>query len=113
MPVQTSAMKDFLAAEYKLRATHVALYSTVPGATAGTELSGGSPAYARMPITWTTPSNGVITGTVTFNVPAATVAGAGVHTALTAGAYLDGGSVTSQVFSSQGTYTLTLTYTQS
>jgi hypothetical protein len=41
-----------------------------------------------------------------------TVAGAGVHTAITAGTYLDGGAVTSQAFASQGTYTLTLTYTQ-
>lgn len=113
MPIQTATQKNNLATAYGNAATHAALYTTVPGGTAGTEVSGGSPAYARKPISWGAPSNGVITGTVTFDVPAGTtVAGAGVHTALTAGTYLDGGSVTSQNFASQGTYTLTLTYTQ-
>ena len=114
MAIQTTAQKNTLATAYGTAATHAALYSTVPGATAGTEISGGSPAYARKPITWGAPTNGVITATVTFDVPGTpvTVAGAGVHTAITGGTYLDGGAVTSQVFSSQGTYTLTLTYTQ-
>lgn len=113
MPIQTATQKNTLATSYGTAATHAALYSTVPSTTAGTELSGGSPAYARKPISWGAASNGVITGTVTFDVPSGvTVAGAGVHTALTAGTYLDGGAVTSQAFASQGTYTLTLTYTQ-
>jgi hypothetical protein len=111
--VQTVTQKNTLATAYGNAATHAALYSTVPGASAGTELTGGSPAYARMALTWSAASNGVITVTVTFNVASgSTVAGAGVHTALTAGTYLDGAAVTSQAFASQGTYALTLTYTQ-
>jgi len=36
-----------------------------------------------------------------------------VHTAVTGGTYLDGATVTSQAFASQGTYAVTFTYTQS
>lgn len=114
MAIATVAERNALALEYGLDATHAALYTTVPGASAGTEVTGGTPPYARKPITWSAPSSGVITGTVTFDVPTGTtLAGAGVHTALTAGTYLDGGAITSQAFATQGTYTLTLTYTQS
>lgn len=113
MAIQTATQKNTLATAYGNSATYAALYTTVPGGSAGTEVTGGSPAYARKAISWGAPANGVITGTVTFDVPSGTtVAGAGVHTALTAGTYLDGGAVTSQAFASQGTYTLTLTYTQ-
>lgn len=114
MPIQTVAQKNNLATAYGSAATHAALYTTAPGATAGTEPTGGSPAYARKAITWGAAANGAITATVTFDVPSgATVVGAGVHTALTGGSYLDGSAVTSQGFASQGTYALTLTYTQS
>ena len=114
MAIQTTTQKNNLATAYGTNATYAALYTTAPGATAGTEVTGGSPAYARKAITWGAPSNGVITATVTFDVPSGTtVVGAGVHTAVTAGTYLDGASVTSQNFASQGTYALTLTYTQS
>ena len=113
MAIQTTAQKNNLATAYGTNATHAALYTTVPGASAGTEVTGGSPAYARKAITWGAASNGVITATVTFDVPSGvTIAGAGVHTALTAGTYLDGAAVTSQAFASQGQYSLTLTYTQ-
>jgi hypothetical protein len=113
MAIQTTAMKNVLATEYGATALYAALYTTAPGATAGTEVTGGSPAYARKSITWGAPSNGVITATVTFDVPSGTtVVGAGVHSAVTAGTYYDGASVTSQAFASQGTYQLTLTYTQ-
>jgi hypothetical protein len=112
--IQTTTQKNNLATAYGTNATFAALYTTAPGASAGTEVAGGSPAYARKSISWGAASGGVITATVTFDVPAGTtVVGAGVHTAVTAGTYLDGASVTSQNFASQGTYQLTLTYTQS
>lgn len=114
MTIQTATQKNTLATAYGTAATHAAVYTTAPGASAGTEPSGGSPAYARKAITWGSASGGVITATVTFDIPAGTtIVGAGVHTALTAGTYLDGAAVTSQAFASQGTYQLTLTYTQS
>jgi len=114
MAIQTVGEKNSLATKYGTDAPYAALYTTAPGATAGTEVTGGSPAYARKAITWGSPSGGVITGTVTFDVPAGTtVVGAGLHSAVTAGTYLDGAAVTSQAFASQGTYTITFSYTQS
>ena len=114
MAVQTDAMKNTLADAYGAAATHAALYTTVPGATAPYQPSGGSPAYARKATSWSAAAAGATSTTVTFDVPSgATIAGAGVHSAVTGGTYLDGGAVTSQPFASQGTYELTLTYTQS
>ena len=127
MAIKTDTQKNTLATAYANAATHGALYTTAPGATAGTEPTGGSPAYARKPIAWnaagavgplgagTQPATpGVIYGQATFDVPTGTtIVGTGVHTALTGGTYLDGGTVTSQPFSSQGTYIEQFTYTQS
>lgn len=113
MAIQTATQKNTLAQAYADAADYAAVYTTTPGGSAGTEPSGGSPAYARKALTWGSPSAGVIQATAVFDIPTGTtLIGAGVHTAVTAGTYLDGGSVTSQAFASQGTYTLTLTYTQ-
>lgn len=113
MTVQTAAMKNVLSDAYKAAATHTALYTTAPSATAGTEVTGGTPAYARKVNAWTASSSGVTSSTTVFDVPTGiTVVGAGVHSALTAGTYYDGNTVTSQAFSSQGTYQVILTYVQ-
>src|SRR6476619_3191751 len=99
MAIQTTTEKNSLAAKYGADALYGALYTTAPGATAGTEVTGGAPAYARKALTWT--GTNPITATVTFDVPSGTtVVGAGVHSAVTAGTYLDGASVTSQNFAS-------------
>jgi hypothetical protein len=113
--IQTATMKNALADAYKATAINGAVYTTVPGGTAGTEPSGGSPAYARKVIVWGTSANGVVVATgLPFDIPAGnTIQGFGVHgNPLASGAYLDGTSITSQAFSSQGTYTVTPTYTQ-
>jgi hypothetical protein len=56
----------------------------------------------------------VTASAVTFDIPSGTtIVGFGIHTAVTAGSYLDGAAVTSQAFASQGTYAVTPTYTQS
>lgn len=92
-----------------------ALTSTAPGSTTGTEISGGSPAYARIAPVWGTASSSAITATgMAFNVASGTtVVGFEFFDAATVGNYLDGVSITSQAFGSQGTYTITPTYTQS
>lgn len=115
MAIQTATMKENLSTAYGTNAAYGALYTTAPGGTAGTEPSGGSPAYARKALTWVPGgADGVNTVTVTFDVPAGTtIVGAGVHTAVTGGTYLDGASMTSQAFGSQGTFQVTFTYTQS
>lgn len=113
MAIQTVTQRNTLAAAYGAAAQYGAIYTTAPGASAGTEPSGGSPAYARKALSWGSPSASAVTATATFDVPSGTtVVGAGVHTAVTAGTYLDGASVTSQTFASQGTFTVTFTYTQ-
>ena len=48
MAIQTTGMRNALATAYETEATHAAIYTTVPGATAGTEP--GAP-YARKPLT--------------------------------------------------------------
>lgn len=114
MAIQTTAEKNSLATKYATDAAYGAIYTTTPGSSAGTEPSGGSPAYARKALSWSSASGGVVTATATFDVPSgATIVGIGVHSAVTAGTYYDGGTITSQAFASQGTLTVTFTYTQS
>src|SRR4051812_14085265 len=99
MAVNGRNMRSALANAYGTNAPWAALYSTAGGASAGTELTGGSPAYARKAATWGGAGAG---NTNTATIPAfdvasgATVAGAGFHSAVTAGTYMDGGGVTSQ-----------------
>lgn len=112
MALQTTAARNALANAYKAGMTHLSLHTTAhSGDTAGTEVSGGS--YARKAITWGSTTNGVTSGSVTFDVPAGTTIVAwGGYNALTAGTFFDGSSVTSQAFATAGQYTLTVTYTQ-
>lgn len=116
MAVNGQSMRSALANAYGTNAPYAALYSTAGGSSAGTELSGGSPAYARKAATWGGAGSGN-TNTATipaFDVPSgAAVAGAGFHSASTGGTYMDGGALTSQSFASQGNYQLSATYTQS
>jgi hypothetical protein len=115
MAIQTASMKNSLATAYKNAALYGALYTTVPGAAAGTEVTGGTYARISLASLWGTVTNGVVTAVATFNVPAGqTVAGAGLHDAATAGNYLDGGSIgTPQPFSQAGQYACTFTFTES
>lgn len=115
MSIQTSQGKENLAVAYGTNATFGAVYTSAPGGSAGTEPSGGSPAYARKALTWAAGSvDGIVTATAVFDIPTGTtIVGVGVHTAVTAGTYLDGLSVTSQAFASQGTLTVNFTFTES
>lgn len=113
MAIQTATMKNALAVEYGTLATHGALFTTTPGGSPGTEVTGGSPAYARKALTWSSPTDGVITASAEFDVPACSVFGTGVYDAITAGNYLDGDPVAEVVFAGQDTVTVNFTYTQS
>lgn len=115
MAIATSQQKENLAVAYGTNAAYVSLHTADPGTTGASEVTGGAPAYARKSATWTAGTvDGVVTVTVTFDVPASTtVTHVGLWTAVTAGTFLDKATVTSQTFSSQGTYQVTLTYTQS
>jgi hypothetical protein len=107
------AMQNVLANAAAAASAFSALFSTVPGTSAGTEISGGSPAYARLALVFPTATTGATTaGAVTHNVASGTtIAGAGTFSALTAGTYEQGVAVTSQTLSSQGTYQVTYTQT--
>lgn len=74
-------------------ATHASLHSAVPDANGSSELSGGSPAYARKPISFSPASAGRLvkaaSPTVVFDVPAgSTAAFVGLWTSVTGGAFL-------------------------
>lgn len=117
MAIATVAQRTALAAAYATAAPNAALFTADPGTTGAAtgEVTGGTPAYARLAAGWGTAANSTVSGTATFNVPAgATVAFAGVTVSATAGTadVRDRVAVTSQAFSSQGTYALTSTYTQ-
>lgn len=86
-------------------------HSGDPGATGtSNELTGGTPAYARVALTWAAAGSGskAIAATVpTFNVPAGqTVAFIGMWTLASGGEYGGCWDVTDEAFVGQGTYTL-------
>jgi hypothetical protein len=117
--IAIGAEKDSLANKYATDAPNGGLCSADPG-TAGAatnELTGGSPAYARKSMGWSTSSGGAgqVSGSPTFDVASgSTVAYMIVCASATAGTadVKDRTAVTSQAFSSQGTYQPSTTYTQ-
>jgi hypothetical protein len=121
--IATTTMKNTLASAYATAATHAALFTADPGSTGtatGEVTATGSPAYARKPFTagaaWSAASNGVVTASVTFDVPAGTtVTFVAVCSSVTQGAatVLDKIAITSQNFATQGTLTVNFTFTQS
>ena len=89
--------------------THLGLHSDFP-ATSGNEIAGGTPAYARQPISWSAASGGskAISGTEVFDVEGGdTVSSIGMWSALTVGTLYGGADVTNEAFTGQGTYTVT------
>jgi hypothetical protein len=122
MAIRTDAQRKALAAAYAAAAPYGAIFGSDPG-TAGAatgEITGGSPAYARKAVSWgsaaTSGSTAVVTSASTqFDMPSgSTAAYGGVCASSVAGTadVRDSAAVTSQPFSSQGTYTVTFTYTQ-
>lgn len=84
--------------------THIGLVDET-----GTEISGGSPAYARQAVTWTAASGGTIrpNADLTFNIPTGTtVGGWRGYSASTAGTDYGGADLTNETYASQGEYTL-------
>lgn len=124
MAIATDAQRKALATAYGTASPNGALFqSTGPGTTgaATNEITGGSPAYARKALSWgaaaTVSTTAVITSAATnFDVAAAvtvTYFGTTVSTTATTADVRDAVAITSQLFSSQGVYQITATYTQS
>lgn len=84
--------------------THIGLVDET-----GTEITGGSPAYARQAVSWTSASSGSISPTadLTFDIPASTtVGGWRGYSASTGGTDYGGEDLTQETFASQGEYVL-------
>lgn len=89
--------------------TYAALFHGDPES-GGTEISGGSPAYARKSVTWASASGGskAASNQPVFDVPSgATVDYVAYYTASSGGTLLAKASVSAEVYGAQGTYTLT------
>lgn len=95
----------------------LSLHTADPGTTGASELSGGSPAYARKQTTWGTASNAVLTGSAqTIDIPASrTIGWFGVWTAASGGTFVTGGPLRNagntanitESYTEQGQYALT------
>lgn len=98
-----AAFLDALALEADALITHIALFGN------GSEVTGGSPAYARLAVTWTAPSAGLIrpTANLVFDIPAGGVVDEWRgFTASSGGTDYGGAALTEETFAGQGTYTL-------
>lgn len=120
MAISILAQRNAMATAYGVAAPNGSLFtSTGPGTTgaATNEVTGGSPAFARKALTWGGVSASAITGAaVPYDIPSGTTVttfGVCVSTTLTTADVRDSVAITSQAFASQGTYTITPTYTQS
>lgn len=89
----------------------ISLHDGDPSTTGANELSGGTPAYARKAATWDAAASGSVAigdAVGPFDVPAGTsVQYVGFWSAATGGTFYGSDQVTTEVFGSQGTYTLT------
>jgi hypothetical protein len=91
---------------------YVSLHTADPGSTGTSEVTGGSPAYARKAITWTAASASATSNSaqIVFDVPTSTtIRYLGYWSASTSGTFYGSRILdTAQTFSSQGTYTLAI-----
>ncbi len=87
-------------------ATYVSLHSDIPNSSGSNELAGGSPAYARKPISYAASSGGskVSSSSPVFDVPPATVMFLGRWTAI-AGTFLGFGPINGGLIKGVGTAT--------
>lgn len=113
MPYSTYLKHKWLNAlrntSFAVTTVYASLHTASPGDTGTNEVTGGSPAYARVAVTFNAASGGAIdsSNAPAFDVPASTtVAYVGFWDASTAGNFLGYSDVTDEVFAGQGTYTL-------
>lgn len=107
MAIRTDGMKQHLANAYTGQAASGSLHTADPGTTGASEVTGGSPAYARKALAWTAGTTGTATATATYDVPASTtVAFGGIFNGDATPAFRDTVDITDQTFASQGTLRL-------
>ena len=97
--------RNALRTEGKTLITHIGLIDNTD-----TELTGGTPAYARKAVTWADGTDGIMrpNANIVFDIPASTtVKGWRGYSALTVGTDYGGANFTAaEVFAAQGTLTL-------
>lgn len=119
MAIAILAQRNALAGHYATQAPFGTLFTADPGTSGSVtgEVTGGSPAYARKNMTWGAAAASVVTSAATvFDIPSGTTLtffGVAVAAPLTVADLRDKVAVTSQAFASQGTYTVTASFTQS
>lgn len=105
-----TAGKNALLAGLTAQAGFVSLHTADPSTAGTSEVSGGTPAYARKAVAWASPSGGAVVSSagVVFDVPGqTTITHLGYWTAATAGTFLGSRPLdASQQFATQGTYTI-------
>jgi hypothetical protein len=113
MPFSVASRNYMLDQEGGNNSVYMSLHSGDPGSTGANELAttGGSPNYARKPITWAAASGGSKVSNVSeaFDIPpSSTVSYFGLWSAATGGSFRGGGPLSStETFAAQGTYTVT------
>lgn len=88
---------------------YASLHSADAGSGGANELAGGTPAYARQPITWGSADAGVrsVPDEVVFDVPpGSTVAEVGYWSDPTGGTFYGSRAVPEESYTGQGTYTI-------
>lgn len=89
------------------QADYISLHTASPGKTGASEVTGGSPAYARKAATWAVAASGAkaLSAALTFDIPAGTtVTHIGLWTAVSGGTFLQGEALPdSRAFTNQGT----------
>lgn len=117
MGVQILAERNSLAGKYATDAPYGTMFTASPGTSgsATNECTGGSPAFARKANSWGAASASAVVGAgSTFDIASGTTVthfGVCASSTLTTADVKDFVAITSQVFSSQGQYTVTPTFT--
>ena len=104
MAEMSETYRNLIADAGAVAITHIGLVDELDA-----ELSGGSPAYARLAAGWAGASGGIIrpSADLTFNVPAGkTVAGWRGFSALTEGTNYGGADLVEETFAAAGQYKL-------
>lgn len=91
---------------------YVSLHTADPGATGTSEVTGGSPAYARKTVSWGAAASGTRSNStqVVFDVPSGTtISYLGYWSAVSAGTFYGSRALSAnETFGGQGTYTIAI-----
>lgn len=106
----TNAGKALMLDGFAASAVYVSLHTTDPGTGGTSEVTGGSPAYARKSLSWAASASGSKSSNanVVFDVPASTtITHLGYWSAATSGTFYGSRALdANQTFATQGTYTI-------